>query len=185
VSQEPAASAEPAPPPEEAALPAAEPSTSPPEAAAPAPEPAKAPGPTPSPVIASGNTAFVSRVVELINAARLEEGLAPLSPAPSLMEAAQRQARAMAEADRLSHTAPGGSTMEGRVQAAGYSGWTALGEVVAAGYASPEEVVAGWLAEPGHRARLLDPAFREIGAGYYYLSSSSFGDWWAVDIGGR
>jgi uncharacterized protein YkwD len=91
----------------------------------------------------------------------------------------------MAEADRLSHTDPDGSTMEGRVQAAGYSGWTTLGEVVAAGYASPEEAVAGWLAEPAHRARLLDPAVTEIGAGYYYLSSSSFGDWWAVDLGAR
>ncbi len=181
----PAASPEPAPSPEEAVLSAFEPSTSPPEAAAPAPEPAKAPGPTPSPVIVSGNAAFVSRVVELINAARREEGLAPLSPAPSLMEAAQRQACAMAEAGRLSHTAPDGSTMTARVRAAGYGGWTTLGEVVAAGYASPEEAVAGWLADPDHRARLLDPAYREIGAGYYYLSSSSFGDWWAADLGAR
>ena len=48
----------------------------------------------------------------------------------------------MAEAGRLSHTDLDGSTMEGRVQAAGYGGWTALGEVVAAGLASPETVVA-------------------------------------------
>jgi uncharacterized protein YkwD len=124
-------------------------------------------------------------VVDLINAARRQEGLEPLSPATSLMDAAQRQARAMAQADRLSHTAPDGSTVEGRVQAAGYGGWTALGEVVAAGATSPEEVVADWLASPEHRARLLDPAYRELGAGYYCLSSTTYGHWWAVDLGTR
>jgi uncharacterized protein YkwD len=121
-------------------------------------------------------------VVQLINAARQQEGLAPLSPTASLMGAAQRQAQAVAEASRLSHTAPDGSTVVGRVQAAGYGGWSALGEVCAAGDASPEDVVADWLASPEHRARLLDPAFREIGAGYYYLSGSSFEHWWVVDL---
>jgi uncharacterized protein YkwD len=132
--------------------------------------------------VAGGNASFVDRVVQLINAARQQEGLAPLSPTATLVEAAQKQAKAVAEASRLSHTAPDGSTVEGRVQAAGYGGWTMLGEVCAAGDASPETVVADWLASSEHRARLLDPAFREIGAGYYYLSGSSFEHWWVVDL---
>jgi uncharacterized protein YkwD len=136
-------------------------------------------------VIASENAAFIDRVVKLINAARRQEGLEPLSPTTSLMEAAQRQARAMAEAGRLSHTAPDGSTVEGRVQAAGYSGWTAVGEVVAAGLASPEAVVAEWLASPEHRARLLGPAYRELGAGYFCLSDTTYGHWWVVDLAAR
>lgn len=106
----------------------------------------------------------------------------PLSPTSALMEVAQRQAQAMAETNRLSHTSPDGSTVEGRVQAAGYGAWSVLGEVCASGSTSPEEVVASWLASPEHRARLLDSAFREIGAGYYYLSGSSFGHWWVVDL---
>jgi len=174
-----------------AAVPTPEPPPSPTEApslsvepAAPATEPVEAPGPTPT-VTAGENAAFVSRVVDLINAARRQEGLEPLSPAASLTDAAQRQARAMAQADRLSHTAPDGSTVEGRVQAAGYGGWTALGEVVAAGATSPKEVVADWLASPEHRARLLDPVYRELGAGYYCLSSTTYGHWWAVDLGTR
>ena len=132
--------------------------------------------------MAGGNAAFVERVVQLTNAARQQEGLSPLAPTAALMAVAQQQAQAMAEASRLSHTAPDGSTVEGRVQAAGYGGWTALGEVCAAGDASPEAVVADWLASPEHRARLLDPAFREIGAGYYYLSGSSYEHWWVVDL---
>jgi uncharacterized protein YkwD len=151
----------------------------------PAPEPAQVSGLASPTVIASANATFVDRVVDLINAARRQEGLEPLSPAASLMEAARRQARDMAEAGRLSHTSPDGSTVAGRVQAAGYSGWTALGEVVAAGPASPEAVIAYWLASPEHRARLLDPAYRELGAGYYYLSDTIYGHWWVVDLAAR
>lgn len=173
------------PPTQEPLAPMAEAPSSPGEAALPAPEPTQAfslPSPT---VFASENAAFIDRVVELVNAARREEGLEPLSPAAGLMEAAQRQARAMAESDLLSHTGPGGSTMADRAQAAGYTGWSALGEVVTAGLASPEAAVAQWLGSPEHRARLLDPAYGEFGAGYYYLSASSPGHWWVVDLGAR
>jgi uncharacterized protein YkwD len=146
------------------------------------PAPVEAPDPPAPAVVASGNASFVDRVLQIINAARQQEGLAPLSPTAALMEAAQQQAQDMAEAGRLSHTGPNGSTVEGRVQAAGYGGWTELGEVCAAGDASPEAVVADWLASPEHRARLLDPAFREVGAGYYYQSGSNFEHWWVVDL---
>jgi uncharacterized protein YkwD len=132
--------------------------------------------------VAGGNASFVDRVVQLINAARQQEGLAPLLPTAALMETAQQQAQDMAGTSHLSHTAPDGSTVEGRVQAAGYGGWSLLGEVCAAGDASPEAVVADWLTSPEHRARLLDPAFTEIGAGYYYSSGSSFEHWWVVDL---
>jgi uncharacterized protein YkwD len=166
------------------ALPTEAPS-SPEEAAMPATEPVEAPGLASPTVVASENAAFVDQVVELVNAARRQEGLEPLSPAASLTEAAQRQARAMAEAGLLSHTDPDGSTAAERVQAAGYAGWTALGEVIAAGPASPEAVVAEWLASPEHRARLLDPAYTELGAGYYYLSDTIYGHWWVVDLAAR
>ena len=149
------------------------------------PEPAEAPGPAPSPVVAWENLSFLDRVVELINAARRQAGVEPLSTAPSLTEAAQRQARAIAEADVLTHTAPDGSSIESRVEAAGYGGWTVLAEVLAAGLTSPEAAVAEWLASPEHRNRLLDPALKEIGAGYYYLSGSTFGHWWVVELGAR
>jgi uncharacterized protein YkwD len=151
----------------------------------PATRPVEAPALASPTVIASENAAFVDQVVEFINAVRRQEGLEPLSPAPSLREAAQRQARVMAESGSLSHTAPDGSTVAERVQAAGYTGWTALGEVIAAGPTSPEDVVAEWLASPEHRARLLDPAYKELGAGYYYLSDTIYGHWWVVDLAAR
>ncbi len=172
-------------PTQEPPAPFAEAPSPPQEAAMPATEPVEAPALVSPTVIASENAAFIDRVVELINAARRQEGLEPLSPAASLMEAAQRRARAMAESGNLGHTGPEGSTVVERAQAAGYTGWTALGEVVGAGLASPEAAVAQWLASAEHRARLLDPACRELGAGYYYLSNTMYGHWWVVDLGAR
>jgi uncharacterized protein YkwD len=181
------------------------------EAMAPAPDPVEAPasGPTeasapepaviptaaprepivPTPVRPAvgpvANAALIDRVAQLINAARGNAGLEPLSPSPGLMESAQRQARTLAEADRLTHTAPEGSPLESRVQAAGYAGWTALAEVLAAGPASPEAAVALWLSSPEHRGHLLDPALTELGVGYHYLGNSTYGHWWVVDLGRR
>jgi uncharacterized protein YkwD len=181
---------EPSPPP--AAAPTQEPLAPPSEApslpaepAPSAPEPVEIPSPLPPPpptVVAGENASFANRVVELINAARRQEGLEPLSVTVSLTNAAQSRARTMAEAGVLSHTAPDGSTVAGRVQAAGYGGWTDLGEVIAAGPASPEEVVECWLASPDHRADLLDPNFKELGVGYYYLSSNTYKHWWVADL---
>lgn len=157
----------------------------PPPEEAPAPAPVEAPSPAPPPVVATGDAALLGRVVDLINAVRQQEGLTPLAPVPALAEAAQRHARAMAEANHLSHTAPDGSSIERRVQAVGYEGWSILAEVLAAGLESPEDAVAQWLASPEHRAHLLNPAIREIGVGYYYLSVSTYGHWWVVDLGAR
>jgi len=148
----------------------------------PASEVAQAPQAVPPTVVAGENAAFVSRVADLINAARRQEGLEPVSPTATLAAAAQRQARALAEAGVVSHTAPDGSTVVGRVQAAGYRSWSALGEVVGAGFASPEAVVAQWLASPSHRAELLNPAFRQLGVGYYYLSGTTYEHWWVADL---
>ena len=149
------------------------------------PAPVEEPAPLPPAVVATENAAFTSRVVELINAARQQEGLEPLTPTATLTSAAQRRAIAMAEAGVLSHTAQDGSTVAGRVQAAGYNGWTAVGEAIAAGATTPEEVVACWLASPDHRASLLAPTFKELGVGYYYLSSDTYKHWWVADLAAR
>lgn len=143
--------------------------------------------PAPAPPAAGpiGSAALVDRVMELINAARRNTGLEPLRPAAALREAAHYQARAIADARRLTHTPPGGSSLERRMQAAGYDGWIGLAEVLAAGPASPEAVVALWLSSPEHRGHLLDPALTEFGGGHYYLSGSIYGHWWVADLGAR
>ena len=66
----------------------------------------------------------------------------------------------------------------------GYAGWSAVGENIAAGYATPEDVVAGWMASPGHRANILSPNFSEIGIGVS-AGGGQFGTYWTQEFGAR
>ena len=58
-----------------------------------------------------------------------------------------------------------------------------------AGYSTPEEVVAGWMASAGHRENLLDPGLQEIGVGYYFLPNDTgnvnFNHYWTQAFGSQ
>lgn len=63
--------------------------------------------------------------------------------------------------------------------------WTAMAENIAAGQSRPEDVVRTWMESPSHRANLLSPQFREVGAGYYFSGSSTYGHYWTLELGAR
>jgi uncharacterized protein YkwD len=81
-----------------------------------------------------------------------------------LQTAAQAHARDMARRNYFDHHAPDGSEPRDRVRRAGYR-WALVGENIAFGPETADEVVSGWLASPGHCANMMDPRFREIGVG--------------------
>jgi len=114
-----------------------------------------------------------TRVVELVNAARSRSrqcGSERYAPAPplkasrELSEAATRHARDMAKKKFFDHTGSDGSVPKDRVLRAGYRS-RLTGENIALGPESAEEVVAGWLASPGHCENIMDPRFQDIGVG--------------------
>lgn len=113
------------------------------------------------------------RVVELVNKARSEgrrcgresfPPTAPLAAAAPLEAAAAAHARDMAARDYFAHRGADGSEPRDRVSRAGYAS-RLTGENIASGPESAEEVVAGWLASPGHCANIMDARFRHIGVG--------------------
>ena len=106
----------------------------------------------------------LARVVELTNAERRKAGAPPLAPDDRLGLAARRYAAALAGGACFAHDCGPVPELGARVGATGYA-WARLGENLAAGQRTPEEVVAAWLASPGHRANLLDPAVTELGLG--------------------
>ena len=136
------------------------------------------------------NAGFEQRVVELVNLERAKKGLPPLKRNSELDYAARYHARDMVEDDYFSH-----DTFDrvngGLVWKCGpferirlyYTGYSKAGENAAAGYATPEDVVGGWMNSPGHRANILDPAYREIGVGYYY-GNATYRHYWVQDFGG-
>jgi uncharacterized protein YkwD len=126
---------------------------------------------------------FVSRVLDLTNVERQKAGLGPLALSTQLNDAAQGYSQVLASGGCFEHTCGSVLRFEDRVGQAGYNGWNALGENIAAGYPTPEAVVAGWMSSPGHRANVLSPNFTEMGIGL--VNGGKYGVYWTQEFGRR
>ena len=115
---------------------------------------------------------------------RQANGLTPLSYQPQLAADAQQYADFLAAHNALDHTADG-RTLDARADAAGYTTWTALGENLAGGYDTFDEALAAWLASPGHRKNIMNPAFTETGVGCAWNANSSYGTFFVQEFGAR
>lgn len=128
------------------------------------------------------NLSRVNRaVICLVNAARIARRLPALVENPALDLAATRHSQDMVAGDYFDHVSPGGETPQARVLATGYvpggRGY-GLAENIAlepTGGDSAEQTVAAWLGEAGHRANLLDPAYRDTGVGSFAAIPPSLG----------
>lgn len=113
-----------------------------------------------------GLEAFEARVLQLTNEFRASQGKDPFDNDAKLNAAAEDWSRSMATGDFFRHSSPS------QVEEQGYA-WRAWGENIAAGYATPEAVVNGWINSPGHRANMLSNNFEEMGVGYVYLANDT------------
>lgn len=95
----------------------------------------------------------------------------------SLEAAAQIHSTDMADNNFFSHTGSDGSNAGQRISATGYP-WRAWGENIAAGYATVESVVTGWLDSPGHCGNIMNPIVTEMGAASTSNSSADFQIYW-------
>jgi uncharacterized protein YkwD len=111
---------------------------------------------------------FTTAVLCVQNRHRRAHGLRPLRGSRSLHRAAVRHARDMVRRNYFGHVSFGGRTVVDRVGRSGYSRRFAAGENIFYGLPprpSPAQVVAAWMASPGHRHQILNPAWREVGIG--------------------
>lgn len=110
-------------------------------------------------------------VLCLVNRERTSRGLVKLRANGKLATAATKYSKLMVAQDFFDHVSPGGSTMTARIKASGYlKGGRSyrFGENLAWGtgeLGAPVEIVNSWMKSPGHRANILQPAYREIGVG--------------------
>ena len=118
--------------------------------------------------------AVLKRAYELINLARAESrqcgseyfaAAGPLSASEILQRAALGHAQDMARQHYFEHQGLDGSAPRDRLARLGYNS-RMTGENIAYGPESAEEVVAGWLASPGHSANIMDARFQEMGLAY-------------------
>ncbi len=131
------------------------------------------------------------RVLELANGARAQSrrcgskffaAVPPLSLSSKLTRAAVEHSKDMAKHNAFDHDGTDGSTPPQRATRAGYV-WRTVGENIAAGATSADEVMEGWLASPGHCENLMDPRFTETGIGYVVDSRSESGVYWTQMFG--
>ena len=113
-------------------------------------------------------------ILKAVNAARATGvlcGERRHAPAPPLLlnsalgDAALIHSVDMAARRYLSHQGKDGRKVSDRALQAGYL-WSSVGENIAAGQESAEDVVAGWIESPGHCANLMNTAFSDMGAAY-------------------
>lgn len=159
----------------------------------PAPAPTPAPTPTPAPSGATcGLADFQASALARINQYRAAgadcrsagrfASTQPLVWNGPLAQAATAHAQDMALRNYFSHTSPSGSTMVTRINATGYA-WSAIGENIAAGYASVNAVVDGWMASDGHCANLMNPTFKDAALACVASSTSTYRSYWTLDLG--
>jgi uncharacterized protein YkwD len=125
-------------------------------------------------------------VLQLVNAVRARgtrcgeksfAAAAPLQLSGTLSNVAAEHAVDMARHDYFEHVDLRGHTPADRVRASGYRE-NLVGENIAYGPASADEVVAGWLHSPGHCENIMDPRFVEMGLALAPGQGSRRGLYW-------
>jgi uncharacterized protein YkwD len=106
-----------------------------------------------------------------VNAFREVEGEAPLRRNAKADAAAFAHARDMARPGFFGHKGSNGSSVGGRLKAAGCR-FNGAAENIAKGQRSDAEVVAAWAASPGHRRNMLAP--------YDQYGAARIGDIWVL-----
>lgn len=135
--------------------------------------------PTGSPRTADQTPA--SEVLALVNRERANAGCAPVTLDTRLSAAALAHSEDMARRNYFSHTAPDGTTFDERIEQAGYS-WSTAAENIAAGQATPAQVMSAWMGSPGHKANILSCDFTQMGLGHYYEAGDRYGHYWTQNF---
>jgi uncharacterized protein YkwD len=128
----------------------------------------------------SQDAGIASQIAALINDEREANGLPALALNHLLANAAQTHSVDMACHDLLSHTGSDGSYVFTRITATGYSA-TYTEEIIYAG-SSPQAAIDWWMSDKLHRDAILSARVAEMGVGYAYLSTSSYGGYITVDF---
>ncbi len=125
-------------------------------------------------------------ILRLTNEARAEarkcgekmfEAVAPLTWAAKLGAASLTHSRDMASQNYFSHRSKNGGQVNSRVDEQDYA-WQGVGENIAAGQGSAQQVVSAWLSSPPHCANLMGKDFSEMGAAYAIDKNSDTTIYW-------
>ena len=110
------------------------------------------------------NAAYEAEVVRLVNEERAKYGLAALTKDNGAQNVAHVRAKEIVQS--FSHTRPDGRSCFTAASDLGVT-YRSAGENIAYGYATPAQVVNGWMNSEGHRKNILSASYTKIGVGSY------------------
>jgi uncharacterized protein YkwD len=128
----------------------------------------------------SSSSSYQTEIANLINQARSEAGLPPLSVNPQLTAAAQGHSIDMACHGLLSHSGSDGSSPSQRVAAAGYAASRSSEIIYGSGY--PQTAFEWWMNDQIHRDEILNPYVTDMGVGYAYRPGTAAGGYYTVNF---
>jgi uncharacterized protein YkwD len=130
-----------------------------------------------APTAAQAEEVTPDQLIEGTNQARRAAGVGPLAEDPLLDAVAIERSREMAATGRLGHVSAGGESVFELLQRRGVS-FTDAAENVSwsSGQADRAERLAlqSFLESPPHRANLLNPRFRSVGAGLIRVDDETY-----------
>ena len=104
------------------------------------------------------------RMLDRVNAERRRQGLPAIAPSAALDRVAQAHAEDMLERSYYGHKSPDGLTVRERALRGGYR-LRFVGENIASGQSTVDEVMDGWMASDEHRPNILSKVYTEAGFG--------------------
>lgn len=105
-----------------------------------------------------------TKVLDLTNSQRSQNGLPPLRYNPTLSASATLKAKDMFANDYWSHTSPSGRSPWDFFKEAGYQ-YSIAGENLAKDFYDTESMMKAWIKSPTHRANIVSDKYQEIGIG--------------------
>ena len=117
---------------------------------------------------AADTSGWAAEVVRLVNAERAKAGLPALGGGNGALHAAARQrALEISTNYNASHRRPDGRDFATILREYPVGPYTAWGENIAQGHATPAAVVSSWMSSPGHRANILSANYSHLGVGVH------------------
>jgi uncharacterized protein YkwD len=138
------------------------------------------------------NAGFEQEVVYLINQERSARGLPPLKRVAELDESARYHAYDLGQDNYFAHETMDWIDGELKVVCSAWDrilpyytppDWQWLGETIAGGQSTPQDVLTALMNSEPHRAILLNSEMWEIGVGYYQAADGR--TYWVQDFGKR
>jgi uncharacterized protein YkwD len=122
----------------------------------------------PSASAESSTSAFTSRLVTLVNEARSQHGLRPLSVAGGTTVVASGWSSHMASSNTLAHN----PNLQSQIESHGSPNWTTYGENVGEGPASSaDKLFTAYMNSPEHKANILGSGYRFVGIATVFSGS--------------